>query len=301
MTNEERDLITGLFNRLRSADNPQKDREAETLIQQATAAQPSAPYLLVQTVLVQEHALSNAQARIQQLERQLADDGAGQSGGGGGVGSFLAGLLGGHSSQGSSGAQARPAQTPPPMPAQNYAQPAPTPYPSTVNMPPSAGGGFLRSALGTAAGVAGGAVLFQGIQNLLGHNAGPFGGGGSGFFGGGGGYGGSELIENREVVNNYYDERGNRDEGSGSGSFLGGGGGGDQEQVGFNPGQQHEDNRYDSGNSGDTDGDGPLYSTPPTDDPVDSGALDNTYDSGNTDASGFDSGGGGGNEDTSYV
>ena len=38
-----------------------------------------------------------------------------------------------------------------------------------------AGGGFLRSALATAAGVAGGALLFDGIRNLLGHSGSPFG------------------------------------------------------------------------------------------------------------------------------
>ena len=36
------------------------------------------------------------------------------------------------------------------------------------------GGGFLRSALTTAAGVAGGALLFEGIRSMLGHNPGPF-------------------------------------------------------------------------------------------------------------------------------
>lgn len=344
MTNEERDLITGLFNRLRSADTPQKDREAEQLIQQSTTAQPTAPYLLVQTVLVQEHALANATTRIQQLEKQLADAakaGGTQSSGQheGGVGGFLSGLFGGHSagSTNQPAAQsqpARPQQAPPPMPqqyppqAQGYAQPAP-PYPSTVNMPASGGGSFLKSALGTAAGVAGGAMLFQGIQNLMGHNAGPFGGGG-GFFGGGGsgfggGFGGPEIIENREVVNNYYDERGNRDDSNngGNSSFLGG-----NEEVGFHPSGDREDNRrddansYDTGNSGDTDGNGPLYSTPPTDDPAnstsyesgdtdgdgplystpptddDSGSTDNSYDSGNTDTGGYD---GGGSDDSSYV
>lgn len=294
MTNEERDLITGLFNRLRSADHPQKDQEAATLIQQAAAAQPSAPYLLVQTVLVQEHALSNAQARIQQLEQQVAAGSSGH-GVGGGVGSFLSGLLGGHPSQPASGQPAGRSTGVPPTPAQTYAAPTP-PYPSTVNMPPGAGGGFLRSALGTAAGVAGGAMLFEGIQSLLGHNAGPFGGGfggGGGFFGGGGGFGGGpEIIENREVVNNYYDERGNGNDVAPTegGGFLGTSTGDQTESDAI----QQTDNRYDSGNSGDTDGDGPLYSTPPTDDPVDSGSMDNAYDTDNGDA-------GGGNDDSSYV
>ena len=37
------------------------------------------------------------------------------------------------------------------------------------------GGGFLRTALTTAAGVAGGALLFEGIRGLMGSNPGPFG------------------------------------------------------------------------------------------------------------------------------
>ena len=118
-------------------------------------------------------------------------------------------------------------------------------------MAPSAGGGFLRSALGTAAGVAGGAALFEGIQSLLGHNAGPFGsfggvGGGGGFLGGAG---------RPEVVNNYYGDTAGegRHEGSGGGagggddtsSFSGGGDLGDPVPQGAadqpaNPGYRHE-------------------------------------------------------------
>lgn len=185
MTPDERNLIAGLFDRLHQADTSPKDREAEQLIQAKVAEQPAAPYLLAQTVLVQEHALTNAQARIAQLERQAAQASTAQSSGGG---SFLSGLFGGHPTP----------STPPPVP-----QPT---YPSTVNMAPGAGGGFLRTALAAAAGVAGGSLLFNGIEGLLGHNSGVFGsslGGGSGFFGGGAGR--PEVIENNEVVNNYYD------------------------------------------------------------------------------------------------
>lgn len=326
MTPEERNLITGLFTRLKSADTPQKDQEAADLIQQSTTAQPTAPYLLVQTVLVQEHALSNATTRIQQLEKQLADakTQGGQSGqhSEGGVGGFLSGLFGGGHPNPQTPAQpvapqARP-QQPPPVPQQGYAPPQQVPYPSTTNMAPSAGGGFLKSALGTAAGVAGGAALFSGIQSLLGHNSGPFGGGG-GFFGGGGGYGGGgyggpEIIENREVVNNYIDERGQPDQG-GNNSFLGG------ESVGFNPGAR-EDNRYDTANTDssqyettpptddnttDTPDNSAYDTTPPTDDATDNSQYDTTpptddADSGSMDNS-YDSGGdsGGSSDDSSYV
>ena len=347
MTSEERNLITGLFDRLKSADSPQKDQDAVQLIQQSTSAQPASPYLLVQTVLVQEHALSNAQTRIQQLEKQVAEANATASQQGqhkeGGVGGFLSGLFGGNAAGQSSTVPAQttgqqagtvpPQRLPQQAPAQGYAQPAPAqvyaqpapplPYPSTVGMQPSAGGSFLKSALGTAAGVAGGAALFEGIESLLGHNAGPFGGGGfghSGFFGGGGGmsnvgYGGPEVVENREVVNNYYDERGNGDQSGGS-SFLGGQGAGVGAQADNRRDDTNTNDGSDSGlystpptdpgtNSGDDESystpptddnsgsaDDGLYSTPPTDD--DSGSVDNSYDSGNSDA-------GGGSDDTSYV
>ncbi len=314
MTPEERNLITGLFDRLSKVNPGQKDQEAEQLIRQSTATQPDSPYLLVQTLLVQEHALNNAQVRIQQLEKQAAQQSQGASTQGSG-GGFLSGLFGHH---------ADPAPTPPPagsippqqLPPSNpaYTQSAP-PYPSTVGMAPSAGGGFLRSALTTAAGVAGGAVLFQGIENLLGHNSGPFGPGlgGGGFFGGGGGGfggfgGGSEIIENHEVVNNYIDERGGGGGGSDRpehSSFLGGGDPGFQQTSA-------EDNRHDAGNfndggfntsnpfdgpaandpfssSGSTDA-GFSNDTPPTDE-----VIDNTYDAGNSDA------GSGGGDDSSYV
>jgi hypothetical protein len=209
MTPEERDLIAGLFSRLRSADAPDKDREAEALINSGVQALPSAPYLLVQTLLVHEHALNNAQARIADLERQLAQARqpapAAQS-----SGSFLdrAAALGPWNR---TPAQSYPAQTAYPAqgPSAGYTQTGAyqqPPYPTTAMMPASAGGGFLRSALTTAAGVAGGALLFEGISGLLGHNAGPFGGGFGGGYGGGfgGGYAPTEeIIENNTTINNY--------------------------------------------------------------------------------------------------
>ena len=146
MTSEENSLITGLFDRLGSADTQSHDADAENLIRQLVASHPGAPYLLVQTVLVQEHALANAQARIKALEQQVAAAAA-QPAPTTHSGGFLSGLFGGGSS--TAAAANIPARTLPPAPA-----PA---YPSTVSMPASAGGGFLRSALTTAAGVAGGA------------------------------------------------------------------------------------------------------------------------------------------------
>ena len=209
MTPEEQNLITGLFERLRQADTGPKDPGAEQLIRAKTTELPAAPYLLAQAVLVQEHALANAQARIADLERQVtAGAQAGQQGG-----SFLSGVAhmfgGGKPTQPSQAtpspvppqapqaAQARPPSAPPPI----TVVPQAPPYPSTVQMTPNSGGSFLKSAMATAAGVAGGSLLFQGIENLIGHNAGPFGSAISdrgGLFGQPTG-GPTEIVEN-----NYY-------------------------------------------------------------------------------------------------
>ncbi|MBX9946324.1 MAG: DUF2076 domain-containing protein, partial [Reyranella sp.] len=68
MQSQERDLITGLFGRLQQFESQPREAEAEALIAASVARQPAAPYLLVQTVLVQEQALKAAQQRIAELE-----------------------------------------------------------------------------------------------------------------------------------------------------------------------------------------------------------------------------------------
>src|SRR5471030_2798041 len=150
---EERDLIAGLFGRLNSFEAQPRDPEADRLIAQSMASQPGASYLLVQTVLVQEQALKGAQARIAELEAKAAAAPA-------------PGFLASATKIGPWGN----ASVPPTQPVQQ----APA---APAFAPQAAGGGFLRQAMTTAAGVAGGALLFEGIRNMMGHNPGPFGAG----------------------------------------------------------------------------------------------------------------------------
>jgi hypothetical protein len=172
MTPQEQDLITQLLERLKQTDVQRKDPQADALIKAGIAAQPGAPYLLVQTVLIQNMALEAAQARIAELEQQLA---AAQQAAAKPT-SFLGGRMG--------SVPASPAEAPPspwgsrpqaaPSAAQPWGAPAggvgPGPGPG---MGMGGGGGFLRNAMTTAAGVAGGALLFQGISSLFGaHSAG---------------------------------------------------------------------------------------------------------------------------------
>jgi hypothetical protein len=198
MTPQERELIEGLFQRLKAADTPQKDREAEDLINKRTVEIPATPYLLVQTALVQEHALAAAQQRISQLEKEVESAKTQTQAGGAGT-SFLGGLLGGGRwNQGGaapSAGAAAPARSSVPITA-----PAGAPAPSYAAAPP-AGGGFLQSALTTAAGVAGGALLFDGISSLLFHHQSPFSPYVGAGFGGSPWGGGGNVYET--VVNNY--------------------------------------------------------------------------------------------------
>lgn len=162
MQQQERDLIADLFGRLQQFENQPRDPEAERLIANYVSRQPSAVYLLTQTAIVQEEALKQAQARIAELESKASET------------SFLGsapkiGPWGAAPSAPQSPAQRSPWQAPPSAP-----QPAPqaAPYAQQAPMGGPAGGGssFLRTALTTAAGVAGGALLFQGISSMFGHS-----------------------------------------------------------------------------------------------------------------------------------
>jgi hypothetical protein len=181
MTPQEQQLLDDFLLRLAAASGVAKDPQADALIHQRLAGQPDALYLLVQRSLLQQHALDNAKAQITQLQAQVAA----QQGGG----SFLGGQP---SAWGA---------TPPPIPPQAQPQPvAPSwkdrLFGSGAPPQPSAAPSFLASAATTAAGVAGGMFLFDGIENLLGGHH-----GGGGLFGGGGQ---PSVIEN-VTENNYYD------------------------------------------------------------------------------------------------
>jgi hypothetical protein len=195
---------------------PPVDGEADALIGQLFVQYPEARYRLTQLAFVQEHAVAEAQNRIQRLEWELqqtqqalaeaqqvaqqaaqqAQQAAVQRGGGG----FLGGIFG--------GGGARPAAPPPPQqqpgpvwnqsaPQQPQYQQAPPQYAQPQYAPPPpqyapgyqpgmfqrSGSGFLGSALTTAAGVAGGMVVGNALMGLFSPHQGM--GMGGGMFGGG--------------------------------------------------------------------------------------------------------------------
>ena len=162
MQQQERDLISGLFDRLKPFESQARDGEADSFIKGLTAQQPAAPYLLVQTVLVQEQALKAAQERIAELE---AKAGAAQP--------SAPGFLGSAPKIGPWGASAGAAAPRTSVPTTVPSSRSPLQAAVAPQQQAAGGGSFLRTAMMTAAGVAGGALLFEGIRGLMGSN--PFG------------------------------------------------------------------------------------------------------------------------------
>jgi hypothetical protein len=184
MTPDEKRMLADLASKIAQTPAPPRDPEAEEFIRTQIGKRPDALYLMTQTVLIQNLALDQARRQLQDLQSR-----AGQSQ----SGSFL--------NQGSSGGNygQAPGQSYP----GNYG--APQPGYAQVGSTPQPGGGapsFLRGAAQTAAGVAAGALAFEGIRSLFSHP----GYGGMGGYGVGGFGGGAPIDET--VVNNYYDTPG---------------------------------------------------------------------------------------------
>ena len=175
MTPQEQQLITELFARLKQTPAQAKDADADQLIRKGVIDNPQAPYLLVQTVLIQDMTLSQAQHHVDELENQLAEAKAGTSAPPSpSATSFLGGLLSRHTAPPAS-ASARESQRT--APASQPAAASPAAAPASFGAPapgmiPGASSGFLRGAAATALGVAGGQLLFQGIQSMFGQHAG---------------------------------------------------------------------------------------------------------------------------------
>lgn len=183
MNSEEQTLIDGLFSRLQQAetDSAPRDAQAEARIKEHITRQPAAGYFMTQAILVQEAAIKSLDAQnkqqaqqIQQLQDELQRTRTAPPAASGG--GFLSSIFGGSSrepqpapSAPASGAggwrePTRPGFNSAPAPQQNYQQP---------QQAAPAGGGFLGGALKTAAGVAGGVMLAQGISSLFSHNQQP--------------------------------------------------------------------------------------------------------------------------------
>ena len=148
MTPQEYEVLEIFLKQLTQPHSITKDLEADRLIARAFAEQTDAPYLVVQRALLLEQALNNAKTQIAELQQRQSSSSSG---------SFLNSNSWGRGE-----------------PDSRYAEPAPVITPSqqtpNSNFFNGRGGSFLGTMAATAAGVAGGAFLFQGIGSLLNHH-----------------------------------------------------------------------------------------------------------------------------------
>ena len=218
MTPQERSLLETFLTQLVQVRSINKDAEAERLIARAVEQQPDATYLVVQRALLLGQALEQAKARIAELEEAGRGQGfldpnasgwGNPSGPSSGVpaGGAGRGYGGGGPAAGGPGVAVgggAPGYGAPAYGAPAYGGPVYGAAPMYPAYGAPVGGGFssfLGQAAATAAGVAGGEFLFQGMENLFGHHGGGFAGSGFGSFGGGG----VEAVPTEDVtINNYY-------------------------------------------------------------------------------------------------
>jgi hypothetical protein len=201
LTPQEEQLLNSLIERVNQTQLQEKDPDAEALINQKLGPNPDALYMLAQTVLVQNIALDQAKAQIGQLQQQVQQQQRPQPAH---TTSFLGRLLGEHDQVPQQQQAPAPAYQPVPQYAAPQAQPYPPygqpQYPQAQYVPVGGQPSFLRGAMQTAAGVAAGALAFEGVESIL-HG---FGHGGFGM----GGFGLGERPEETIINNNYYDEPG---------------------------------------------------------------------------------------------
>jgi hypothetical protein len=322
VTPQEEQLLNSLVERVNQTQLQEKDPDAEALLNRGLGENPDAHYILAQTVLVQNIALEQAKAQVVQLQQQAVQlqqqvQQAKQQPVH--ATSFLGNLLG----------HRDPAPPPPPRqqaqpaylpPQQGYAPPQQQGYVSPPPPPPGyvdpqyqqqyvpvGQPSFMRGAMQTAAGVAAGALAFEGVEAVL-HGIGGFGHPGMGWGGPGmgmGGFGmgpgmgsgmmggGFERPVEETVINNYYDQPGGQqhvEPGFQQSGFDQGGGAEPRhfQESADQGGAQFSDASYNTG--GDDSGD---VGTGVEDD---GGVQDDSagyQDGGQSDGGGFDDGGGG--------
>ena len=180
MTPQERRLVDELFERLATLERNPREPDAEDAIRAGLRRAPNATYSLVQTVLLQEEALRQANDRIAELES--AEEPHQESGGfldsmrdavfgGGNSRSSVPPVGGGRlSDRPNDRSKDRPMGVPPgfqragdPYQMQGGASPQ-APEPARGG----AGGSFLGTAAAAAAGVIGGSLLMNSLKGAFG-------------------------------------------------------------------------------------------------------------------------------------
>jgi hypothetical protein len=186
MTPQELKLLDELFDRLASLESAPRDPDAVRAINEGLQRAPNALYPLVQTALVQDEALKQADARIRELEAELGTGQPQPPQQGGFLDSMRDTLMGKREPQDQRGSvpSVRPGAAPsaPQSPWRNttgtqgggypqepgYAAPQAPGMAPGMAAPGMGGGSFLGTAAATAAGVVGGALLANSFRGMFG-------------------------------------------------------------------------------------------------------------------------------------
>ncbi len=142
MDRNDQQAIEALFEKLAAVEGnaPPRDPPAEAYIRDRITQQPSAPYYMAQTIVVQEQALAAAEQRLRELDAQDASERS------------ETGLVG--NLFGDRGRLTRSSGSVPRVPRPE-------------DSAPQAGSGFLAGAAQTALGVTGGLLLGNFIADML--------------------------------------------------------------------------------------------------------------------------------------
>jgi uncharacterized protein len=189
MNTDEQTLIDGLFGRIKQAEDPSqpRDAQAQARIEEHVRQQPAAPYYMAQAILVQEAAIKRLDEQNKQLEAELkqarAQLDATRASSGNGGGGFLSSIFGAGARNPEPAQPQRPSAPvasgggwrEPSAPGFSQQQPQAQAQPAGFGAAPARSGAssFLGGAMQTAAGVAGGVLLAQGISSLFNHHAQP--------------------------------------------------------------------------------------------------------------------------------
>ncbi len=148
MNSQDRQAIEQLFARLEEVErqSPPRDPEAERFIQQRMARQPGSAYYMAQSIVALEQALTDANQRLEEAERQ------------GSRGSLMPKRFDPYEDEGEAAQPHGRGSVPSVGPAGAYRQ----------QQAEGAGGGFLAGAFQTALGVTGGMLLGNAIGSIFG-------------------------------------------------------------------------------------------------------------------------------------
>ncbi|ALD15144.1 hypothetical protein IX46_00945 [Buchnera aphidicola (Aphis glycines)] len=165
MKDAEKKLIENLFCRLKKTElnSFERDTEANSLIQDLVKQQPYSSYYMTQTILIQETAIKKLSLKVEELNKKISNLNSNTTSK---KSSFLSSLF---------------KKEPIPSDVSNNVwksnqnisgsyNPLPVPPSNASNSISHSSSGFLKNALQTATGVAGGMILGNMLMNIFNHS-----------------------------------------------------------------------------------------------------------------------------------